>query len=145
MDFDIALSNLRSPPSLSLAIRNVFLFFFLQMSYYGLISLGDSFDSHKAKPFSAALMFEGALIAPLWYSFAYNGRGRLFYRVSKIPSDLEIIANLIANASSENDYRPTLAVIATWENLPSFSSRVSIIPRRVASFQGGGTYIEFVL
>ena len=105
------------------------MFYFLQISVNGLISLGDSFYDGEVEHFSTVLLFEAALIAPLWTDLVFDGPGRLFYRVSKIPSDLDIIANLIANASSENDYRPTLAIIATWDNVRMRYgiSRVSVL------------------
>ena len=42
---------------------------------------------------------------------------KLFYRVSRNPSDLSAIASLVSNATLDDSYQPSLAVIVTWENV----------------------------
>ena len=92
----------------------------LQVSTNGLISFGFSFrEGLNEMSFSR---FEGVLIAPLWTNLVADGPGTLFYRVSNNSSDLDILTSLIANATSESDYRPEVAVIATWDDVRVFRS-----------------------
>ncbi len=70
-------------------------------------------------------MFQDAIIAPLWNDWNLAESAKLYYRVSKNQSDLDFIANLIANATSESGYQPTLAIIVTWENVTESNDRIN--------------------
>ena len=87
------------------------------MSSNGLISFESPFTEPRNGPFSATSSLQMALIAPLWSSLVSDGSTRYFYRVSESPSDLDRIASLITDAIADGSYRPTFAVIATWENI----------------------------
>ena len=59
----------------------------------------------------------------MWNDFILEGEARLYYRVSRNSSDLDTLSRLIANATSDESYRPALAVIVTWENVALFLDR----------------------
>lgn len=68
-------------------------------------------------------LFQEAIIAPLWTNLIITESSRIYYRVSKNSSDLDIIAGMIANATSDDSYYPILAIIVTWENVSMFVNR----------------------
>ncbi len=96
----------------------------MQISSNGLITFKLPLINYRNKPFSETFtLFSDAIIAPMWTDFVLTGRARLHYRVSRYPSDLDILSRLIANATSDDSYRPILAVIVTWENIALFEDK----------------------
>ena len=90
----------------------------LQVSSNGLISFRIQFTSFLNEDFSDRFSFtQESIIAPLWTDLIITRYSRLYIRVSKEPSDLALIANLVANATMDNTYHPLTALVVTWENV----------------------------
>ncbi len=103
-------------------------FFCMQISSNGLITFRIPFSNFRREKFSDGFsLFQDAIIAPLWTDLILEESARLYYRVSRNPSDLDVIASLIANATLDDSYLPILAVVVTWENVPLFRNKASIV------------------
>ncbi len=90
----------------------------MQISSNGLITFKLPFTAAQNVNFTEEFsLFQDAIIAPLWTALTLRESARIYYRVSRSLSDLEAISSLIGNDTLGDNYYPTLAVIATWENI----------------------------
>ena len=100
-----------------------------QVSTNGLISFINEFSSYIPEPLSNFFPFP--IIAPLWMDLNPVDAGLVYYRTTMNASILERVVEMITDINSNySDYRPSLAVIVTWDDVPLISNhfkRVSII------------------
>ena len=68
------------------------------------------------------------MIAPLWADFNFRDFGSLFYRLATDNSTLEYVRGIVVNITNGNyfEFRPTLAVVATWFQSRFFRSMTEV-------------------
>ena len=66
-------------------------------------------------------------MAPAWIDLNPRVSGSVFYRPTSDPLVLGRVVEMITDINSNfSSYQPTLAFIATWDNVPLFSSPLRV-------------------
>lgn len=72
-------------------------------------------------PFNSGFDFSYPLIAPFWTDLDPSESGALYYRSTSDSETLNHTTEIITSINSNyNTYRPTLAIVATWEMVPHY-------------------------
>ncbi len=100
----------------------------MQVSTNGLLSFRSAFSSFEVESFTPSFSsFLDPIVAPAWIDLNPRASGSVFYRSTDDPLILNRIVGMITSIDSNfSSYQPTLAFIATWENVPLFDSPLRV-------------------